>query len=134
MDNWFAVLSMIQMIFKDAIDTDESLVLHTKFRDYLLRMSVAKDDWYRKVFFNLLFDMLVGTKLDGLIVTFRCTMIRVTERAIELTFDHMLLAFTLHHLCFEAVTACSFLTAYQINRLSIFKIEAMLAKGAAEVV
>jgi hypothetical protein len=125
---------MIQMILNEAIDTDQSLVLHTKLKDHLLRMSVAKDHWYRKVFFNLLFEMLVYTKLGWLIISFVCTMIRVTERAIELTFYHMLLAFTLHHLCFQAVTACSFLTAYQINRLSIFKIEAMLAEGAAEVV
>ena len=96
-------------------------------------MTVAKDQWYMKVFFNQLFEFFVRTQLDWLNIVLLRAMIRITERALELSFDDEFLVLTFHHESFNAFTASSFLTTHQKNRLSIFEIEEMIAEGALEV-
>jgi hypothetical protein len=121
------------MILNQAIFTDEALMLSTKLGNHLFWMTVAKDLWYLETFFYLLFDMLVGTKLYGFLITLMCTMIRVTERAVKLAFDDKFFAFTLNHFLFHTFSAGSFVTAFHINRLSVFEIVEMLAEGALKV-
>ena len=116
------------MILDQAVFTDEALMLHAKLRSHLLGMNITKDRWYSKTFFNLFSCMFVSTKLNRLINTFLLAMIRVTKRAIKLASDHKLFALALNHECFHTVTTCSFSTADQVNRLSIFKIERKLAE------
>jgi hypothetical protein len=60
-------------------------------------------------------------------------MIRITERALEFSFDDEFLALNFHHESFNALTARSFLAGHQKYRLSIFEIEEMVAEGALEV-
>jgi hypothetical protein len=102
-------------------------MLLAKFRSNLVWVTVTKHQWYRDSFFNLFSSMLISSKLDRFIETFRSTMIRVTERALELPFDNKFLALTFDHLCFYTFTASSLTAAHQINRLSVFKVELKLA-------
>jgi hypothetical protein len=71
------------MVLKQAVFTDQALVLQAKFRYELLWMSITKDHWKLEVFFDLLFDIFVGAKLERLIKPCWCTMIRVAERALN---------------------------------------------------
>ena len=96
-------------------------------------MSVAKDHWKLELFFYLLFDKFVGTKLERLIKPCWCTMIRVAERAFKLAFDYKFFVLTFNHKCFNALTTGILIAANQVNRLSIFEIEEVLAKGTLEV-
>ena len=57
----------------------------------------------------------------------------MTEGAIELTFDNKFLVFALYHESFNTLTTGSFVATNQINRLSIFEIEEVLADGALEI-
>ena len=99
------------MILNQAVFTDQTLMLLAKLGSNLVRMTVAKYQRYWDVFFNLFSSMLVSAKLDWFVNAFLLTMIRVTKRAIELTFDDKFLALTVHHQCFHAITARSFSTA-----------------------
>jgi hypothetical protein len=93
-------------------------------------MTVAKDQWHLKVFFDQLFEFFIRTQLDWLYIVLLRAMIRITERALELSFDDEFLVLTFHHDSFNAFTASSFLATHQNNRLSIFEIEEMVAEGA----
>ena len=106
-DDRFAVLSVVKMILDQAILADQRLMLLAKFRCDLVWVTVTKHQWYRDSFFNLLSSMLISNKLSRFLVTFRCTVIRVTEGAFELAFDDKFLALALDHLCFDALTARS---------------------------
>ena len=99
------------MMLNQAVLTDQTLMLLAKLGSNLVRMTVAKYQRYWDVFLNLFSSMLVSAKLDWLVETVRCTVIRVTERAFELSFDDKFLALTLHHQCFHALTARNFSTA-----------------------
>jgi hypothetical protein len=121
------------MILNKAIFTDEALMLSTKLGNHLFWMTVAKDLWYLEIFFDKLFELFVGTKLYGFLITLMCTMIRVTERAVKLAFNDKFFAFTLDHFLFHAVSTGCFIATLQINRFSALEIVEMLAEGALKV-
>ena len=127
-----AVLWVIKVIFYQAIFAYKALMLSAKFRGDLLRMLVTKNHWLLELLFDLLFNIFVRFKLYRLLNTFFLTVIRVAKRAIELTFDHYFLALTLDHEFFNTLSTGHLSTTYQIDRLSHFKIELELAKGAME--
>ncbi len=104
-DYRFAVLRVVKMILDQAILADQRLMLLAKFGCDLVWVTVTKYQRYRDSFFNLLSSLLISNKLSRFLVTFRCTVIRVTERAFELAFDDKFLALALDHLCFDALTA-----------------------------
>jgi hypothetical protein len=68
--------------------------------------------WLLESFFNLLFDMLVRSKLDRFIIILRGAVIRVTEMAIELTLNYKFLALTFHHTDFNTLSAGGFITTF----------------------
>jgi hypothetical protein len=72
--------------------------------------------------------MLVSTKLDWLINTFLLAVIRVTVRAIELPFDDKILALTLDHDVFNALSTGSLTTTDQIYGFSVLKIKRNFAE------
>jgi hypothetical protein len=76
--------------------------------------------------------MLIWGKLDRFLKFLRCTVIRVTEMAIELTLDNKFLALTFHHAGLDTLSAGSFIAAFQENWFSILQIEEMLADSALE--
>jgi hypothetical protein len=85
------------MILNQAVFTDEALMLSTKLGDHLFWMTVAKYLWYLEIFFDKLFELFVGSKLNGFLITLMCTMIRVAKRAVKLAFDDKFFTFTLDH-------------------------------------
>jgi hypothetical protein len=85
------------MILNQAVFTDQALMLSTKLGNHLFWMTVAKYLWYLEIFFHLLFDMFVRAKLDRFNTLFRCTVIKVTERAVKLAFDNKFFVFSLNH-------------------------------------
>ena len=116
------------MIINKAIFTNEGLVLTTKFWSYLMRVRVAKDQRKRDGFSYLFNKMLICTYLDRFIIIDLCTVIGVTERTIELTFDDEFLALTFDHNSFHALTASNFFTTLQLYWLSVLKIERKFAE------
>ena len=106
-DYRFAVLRVVKMILDQAILADQRLMLLAKFRCDLFWVTVTKHKRYRDSFFNLFPSLLISNKLSRFLVTFRCTVIRVTEGAFELAFNDKFLALALDHLCFDTLTARS---------------------------
>ncbi len=88
-----------------------------------MRVRVAKDQRERDSFGYLFNKMLICTYLDRFIIIDLCTVIRVTERTIELTFDDEFLALTFDHDSFHAFTTSNFFTTLQLYWLSVLKIE-----------
>ena len=132
-DDRFAVLRVVKMILDQAILADQRLMLLAKFRCDLVWVTVTKHQWYRDSFFNLLSSLLISNKLDRFIRINRRIMIRVTEGALELTFDDKFLVFTLHHICFHTFATCCFITALQNYWFSILEIEEVIAGRALKV-
>ena len=127
-DDNFTVLRVIKMALYQAILTDETLVLTTEFLSNLMRMRVTISQRYRKTLLYLFDKMLVCTYLNRFIIINLCTVIRVTERTIKLSFNDKILARTFDHEIFHALTASNFFTTLQLNWFSIFKIERKFTK------
>ena len=124
----FAVLRVVKMILNKAILTNDTLVLTTEFRSNFMRVRVTIDQRYRDTLLNLFSKLFGRSEFDWLLKTFWRTMIRVTQRAIELTFYDKLLALTFDHLSFDTLTASSFTTTHQINGFPVLKIEGKFTK------
>lgn len=60
-------------------------------------------------------------------------MIRVAERTIELAFDNYVFVLAFDHDSLHTVSAGSLIAALQVDWLSGFKVEEMLAQGTLEV-
>jgi hypothetical protein len=78
-DDTYTILRVINMIANKAIFTDEALVLSTEFRSNFMRVRVAIDLRLWENLLNLFSKMLVCTKLNWVLKTIGCTMIRVAE-------------------------------------------------------
>jgi hypothetical protein len=76
--------------------------------------------------------MLIRGKLDRFLIIFRCTVVEVTEMAVELTLYNKFFALTFHHAGLDTVTASSFIATFQVYRFSILQIEETLADSAME--
>ncbi len=72
--------------------------------------------------------MFIRTELDRLFIVFLCTVIRVTERTIKLTFDDQFFVLTFYHEGFNTVTTGNFIATNQVDRFSVFKIKVVLAE------
>jgi hypothetical protein len=96
------------------------MMLAAIFGGNLLWMSVTKDQLFLEFCLNLLFNIFVCTKLDWFHAFLARTMIRVTERAIELAFKDLFFIFAFYHIGFDTLTAGSLSTTNQVDRLSAF--------------
>ena len=79
MNKRLAVLLVIKMIYNKTLIADNGLVLSTKFKCHFFWMNIAKNHWVCKIFFNLVFNRFIRNKLVRFLISFVCTMIRVTE-------------------------------------------------------
>ncbi len=93
-------------------------------------MFIAKYQGYFATFTNQLFEIFIWTKLNRNVTALRCTMIRVTERTVKLSFVDNFFIFTLDHLLFNAIAASSFSAAIQYDWFPVFKIVRQLAQLA----
>ena len=74
--------------------------------------------------------MLIGSKLDRSFIILRSTVVRVTERAIELALNDHFLTLTFHHASLDTLSAGNFIAADQIYGLFVFEIEREFADSA----
>ena len=121
------------MILDQAVITNKGLMLSAVLESNLFSVSLTKDLRFLQSFFNYLFGMLIWGKFDCFLIILRCTVIKVTERAIKFSSDDNFLALTFHHEVFDTLSAGSFIATLQENRLSLLEIKEMLADGAFEV-
>ncbi len=99
------------MLLYQAILADQTLMLLAIFRSDLVRMIFTKYKRHTDCFFNLFSNLFVSNEFNWILITFVRTVIRVTERAIEFSFNDKLLAFFLDHFSFHTLTASSFTAA-----------------------
>ncbi len=74
--------------------------------------------------------MLIGLKLDRLLIILRSTVIKMAERTVILSSNDKFFALTFHHYGLDTVSAGSFTATIQVDGLSIFDIKEKLADGA----
>ena len=74
--------------------------------------------------------MLIGGKLDRSIIILRSTVVRVTERAIELALNDQFFTLTFHHAGLDTLSASNFIATDQIYGLFVFQIEREFADSA----
>ena len=74
--------------------------------------------------------MLIGLKLDRLLIILRSAVIKMAERAVILSSDDKFFALTFHHYGLDTVSAGSFTATIQVDGLSFLEIKEMLADCA----
>jgi hypothetical protein len=97
-DDIFAIFLVIAVIFMQTNIAYQFLMIEAKSCSSLFRMSIAEYIRYFDILFNLFPCMLVGANLNGLFDTFRCTVVRGTEKTLELAFDDNFFGSCLDHL------------------------------------
>jgi hypothetical protein len=76
--------------------------------------------------------MLVWGKLDRFLIIVRCTVVGVTEMAVELALNNLFFTLTFHHAGLDTLSTGSFIATFQEDWFFILQIKELLADGAFE--